>query len=73
MMYGLFHWFNYVRARLDDMALFHWLVQNQDCWICTPKKLLMWYSVTLILCQLHAPWNVLATDWMVGYQLSCSY
>jgi len=27
-----------LHARLDDMALFHWLVQNQDCWLSTTKK-----------------------------------
>jgi len=25
---------------LGDMALFHWLVQNQDCWLSTTRKLL---------------------------------
>jgi len=25
-------------ACLDDVALFHWLVQNQDCWLSTTKK-----------------------------------
>ena len=25
-------------ARLDDVALFHWIVQDQDCWLSTTKK-----------------------------------
>ena len=31
--------FTGLRICLDDMALFHWLVQNQECWLSTTKKL----------------------------------
>jgi len=29
----------------DDMALFHWLVQNQDCWLSTIKKSLSSHQI----------------------------
>ena len=33
-----------LHACLYDMALFHWLVQNQDCWLSTTKKSLRPFS-----------------------------
>ena len=47
MQQQVFYFFLFLKAyfiglctHLDDIALFHWLVQNQDCWLSTTKKLL---------------------------------
>jgi len=34
-----------LHARLDDVALFHWLVQNQDCWLSKTKQSLRLFSL----------------------------
>ena len=39
-LYCLHDYFIGLGAHLDGVALFYWLVQNQDCWLSTTKNLL---------------------------------
>ena len=36
-------------AHLDAMALFHWIVQNQDCWLSTTKKSINTYQTLFLV------------------------
>jgi len=36
-------------AHLDDVALFHWIFQDQDCWLSTTKKSLNSYQTLFLM------------------------
>jgi len=38
-----------LRAHLDDVTLFHWLVQNEDCWLSTIMKLLNCHQTLFLM------------------------
>ena len=56
--------------KLDDVAQFQWIVQNQDCWLSTTKKLLNSHQ-TLFLVRGWGLGTRLCSTTLQEYRLGC--